>query len=72
MGKRGDLGSEDRSSRRQKRERQKDRQMETEKEMGEGQGPFEREHSDYAQVVLLVATAEDADPKVRPEHKPQY
>lgn len=46
--------------------------METEKEMGDGQGPFEREHSECAPVVLLVATAENVYPKVRPAHKPEY
>lgn len=43
--------------------------------MGGRQSSFKREHSEYAQVVLLVAVAEGIfcqDPKDRPVQMPEY
>lgn len=60
----------DRSARRE--ERQTDRDREIERELGGRQGPFTRERSEGAQVVLLVASVKDVDPKVRLVQMPEY
>ena len=51
---------------REKRERETGRHREKDREIGGGHGPFEREYSECAQEALLVATAKDLHPKVRP------
>ena len=81
MGKEGsgdvEPASESRSGRREARQidKQTNEDREKEREMGGRQGPFKREHSECAQEVLLVATAEDVscqDPKSRPVQMPEY
>lgn len=58
----GRPASEDRNGRREERDRERGR---------DGRW-VEREHSERAPEVLLVATAEDICPKVRPGQTPEY
>lgn len=51
----------------------RDRRAKTETErMGGRQGPFIRDHSECAQVALLLATAEDIGSKGRPVQMPEH
>lgn len=54
----------------EKRREKTDRDRE--EDMGGGQSSFKREHDECVQGVLLVATAEDVYPKVRPVQMPEY
>ena len=78
MGKEGsgevEPASESRSGRREARQtdKQTNEDREKEGEIGGWQGPFKREHSECAQEVLLVATAEDINSKVRSAQMPEH
>lgn len=71
-----ETGGEKEAGRGQRVGRGKWTRVAEEKSTGGGQGPpFIREHSKWAQKVLLVAAAEDIscqDPKNRPVQMPEY